>query len=50
MARKFFRKYLPHPEKIRSSRALALLGSAVLAPYLWHLNRDSGSRAFCIGL
>jgi uncharacterized protein len=50
MARKFFQKYLPHPDKVRTHRVLSVFGKALHAPNLWHLNRDSVSRAFAIGL
>lgn len=50
MARKFFRKYLPHSDHVKKHRVLSLFGQALHAPNLWHLNRDSVSRAFAIGL
>jgi uncharacterized protein len=48
--RKFFRKYLPDPEVVRSSRMVAMFGSWLQHPNLWHLNRRSVSGAVAIGL
>jgi uncharacterized protein (DUF2062 family) len=48
--RKFFRKYLPDPEAVRSSRLVAAFGSWAQHPNLWHLNRRSVSGAVAIGL
>ena len=50
MPRKFFRKYLPDPEKLRSSRMVAAFGRWLHHPNLWHLNRRSVSGAVAIGL
>jgi uncharacterized protein (DUF2062 family) len=48
--RKFFRKYLPDPEAVRSSRLVAAFGPWLQHPNLWHLNRRSVSGAVAIGL
>jgi uncharacterized protein (DUF2062 family) len=48
--RKYFRKYLPDPEVVRSSRMVAAFGSWLQHPNLWHLNRHSVSGAVAIGL
>jgi len=50
MPRKFFRKYLPDPAAIRSSRYVAWFGTLLQHPNLWHLNRDSVAGAVAIGL
>ena len=50
MPRKYFRKYLPDPEAVRSSRLVAAFGGWLTHPNLWHLNRDSVSGAVAIGL
>lgn len=50
MLRKFFRKYLPDPEAVRSSRLVAAFGAWAQHPNLWHLNRHSVSGAVAIGL
>ena len=41
MPRKFFRKYLPHADRMRAHRLVAMFGRFLQAPNLWHLNRDS---------
>jgi uncharacterized protein (DUF2062 family) len=48
--RKYFRKYLPDPEVVRSSRTVAAFGRWLQHPNLWHLNRRSVSGAVAIGL
>jgi uncharacterized protein len=48
--RKFFRKYLPDPEAVRSSRMVAVFGGWLQHPNLWHLNRHSVPGAVAIGL
>ena len=51
MPRKFFKRYTPDHDKIRSHRHLrALFGSLLHDPNLFHLNRRSVSGAFGIGL
>ena len=50
MPRKFFRKYLPDPEAVRSSRLVTAFGAWAQHPNLWHLNRHSVSGAVAIGL
>jgi uncharacterized protein len=48
--RKYFRKYLPDPESVRSSRMVGRFGRWLQHPNLWHLNRRSVSGAVAIGL
>ena len=50
MPRKYFRKYLPDPEVVRSSRMVSRFGRWLQHPNLWHLNRRSVSGAVAIGL
>ena len=50
MPRKYFRKYLPDPEAVRSSRLVAAFGRWLHHPNLWHLNRRSVSGGVAIGL
>jgi uncharacterized protein len=48
--RKFFRKYLPDVDTVRSSRLVAPFGSWLHHPNLWCLNRRSVPGAVAIGL
>ncbi|HEU4645117.1 MAG TPA: DUF2062 domain-containing protein [Burkholderiales bacterium] len=50
MPRKFFRRYLPNATEVRRNRLVALFGSLLQHPNLWHLNRDSVAGAVAIGL
>jgi len=50
MPRKYFRRYLPDPDSVRSSRMVAVFGRWLQHPNLWHLNRRSVSGAVAIGL
>ena len=50
MPRRFFRKYLPDPERIRQHRHLARFGTRLQHPNLWHLNRRSVSGGVAAGL
>lgn len=50
MPRKFFRKYLPDAAKVRSHRIVAVFGSLLHHPNLWHLNRESVAGGVAIGL
>jgi uncharacterized protein len=48
--RRFFRRYLPELESLRTQRWFAFMGQSVLHPRLWHLNRRSVALAVAIGL
>jgi len=50
MPRKFFRSYLPDAAAVRANRWVAMFGSWLQHPNLWHLNRDSVAGAVAIGL
>ncbi len=50
MPRRFFRKYLPDPERMRQHRFLARFGTRLQHPNLWHLNRRSVSGGVAAGL
>lgn len=49
MLKKFFKKYAPHPDKIKDNQYLAWLGGALHLPCLWHFNRRNVTLAFGIG-
>ncbi len=50
MPRKLFRKYLPTATSVRDNRLVAMFGTLLHHPNLWHLNRDSVAGAVAIGL
>lgn len=50
MTKHLFKKYLPHPDVIKSHKNLRFLGQRLQAPNLWHLNRHSVAIAFAVGL
>lgn len=50
MPRKFFRHYLPDAATVRANRYVALFGSLLHHPNLWHLNRGSVAGGFAVGL
>jgi uncharacterized protein (DUF2062 family) len=50
MPRKFFRKYLPSAEAVRSRRIVTMFGRCLQHPNLWHFNRRSVPGAVAIGL
>ena len=50
MAKKIFRKFLPHSDVITKNRWIKLLGPRLQDPYLWHINRRSCSLAVALGM
>ncbi|TPE55489.1 DUF2062 domain-containing protein [Maribrevibacterium harenarium] len=50
MPKHYFKKYIPHPDKLRQNKALGILGSKIYEADLWHLTRRSVARAFLNGL
>jgi len=51
MAKKFIKRWLPNPEKIRNSpRLQKIFGKLLNDPNLLHINRKSVSGAFFVGL
>ena len=50
MPRKFFRKYLPSHEAVRTNRHIARFGGFLQHPNLWHLNRHSVAGGVAVGM
>jgi uncharacterized protein (DUF2062 family) len=50
MPKKFIKRFLPDHGKIKEQKVLAMFGTLLHDPNLWHLNRRSASGAFGIGL
>jgi len=50
MPRKFIKKYMPHPDRIKNNRFLNIFGTLIHEPQLWHLTRHSVGKAFLVGL
>jgi hypothetical protein len=50
MPKKFLKRIVPSPTRIRKIKALHILGDWVYASNLWHINRYSASMAFLVGL
>lgn len=50
MPRKFLKKYLPDPARLREHRHLRVFGQRLADPNLWHLNRRSVARGALIGM
>jgi uncharacterized protein (DUF2062 family) len=50
MARKFFKRMLPHPKTLKTHPHLQFLGVWLHEPNLWHLNRKSLAGGMAVGL
>ncbi|ADE13715.1 conserved hypothetical protein [Nitrosococcus halophilus Nc 4] len=50
MPRRFLRRYLPPPHRLKEHKQLQYLGEWLSVPNLWHLNRRSVAGAVSIGL
>ena len=50
MAKKIFKRFLPHPDVITDNRWIKLLGPRLQEPSLWHINRRSCSLAVALGV
>ncbi len=49
MPRNFFKRLAPDPVALKQHRSLRWLGNSLEDPNIWHLNRQSVSRAVLIG-
>lgn len=50
MPKKFIKRFMPDPDKIRNHKHLRIFGKLLHDPNLLHLNRRSASGAFAVGL
>ncbi|RDL45889.1 DUF2062 domain-containing protein [Marinomonas piezotolerans] len=50
MPKRYLKKLIPHPEKLKQNKALGVLGSQIYEAELWHLTRRSVAKAFLNGL
>lgn len=50
MPKKFMKRYLPSPERVRAIESLHFFGDILHEPNLWHINRHSVARAFLVGI
>jgi hypothetical protein len=50
MDKRFIKRFIPAPEKLRRIRSLQFLGALIHEPNLWHINRHSVSRAILLGV
>ncbi|EPC03866.1 ATP-binding protein [Litchfieldella anticariensis FP35 = DSM 16096] len=50
MPRRFFQRYLPHPDTLKRKRSLRFVSHLIGNPSLWVLSRRSVANAFMIGL
>jgi len=50
MPRKLFKRFLPDPRRIKENRWIALIGTPIHDPELWHLTKRSVAGAFFIGI
>ncbi|MBL8446387.1 MAG: DUF2062 domain-containing protein [Zoogloeaceae bacterium] len=48
--RKLLKRYLPSHDAVHGNRWLALFGTTLLHPRLWHLNRHSAAGAAALGM
>lgn len=48
--KKWLSRILPHPRAVREHRSLAVFGTLLRDPNLWHLNRRSVSGGVAVGL
>ncbi|MFT2091067.1 DUF2062 domain-containing protein [Paraglaciecola sp. 2405UD69-4] len=50
MLKKFIKRFLPSPQKIKEQKVLSVFGTLLHDPNLWHLNRRSAAGAVAVGL
>ena len=50
MPKNTLKRFMPTPRKLREVRSLQFLGEWMYQPNLWHINRNSSSKAFFVGL
>ncbi|MCZ2720219.1 DUF2062 domain-containing protein [Marinomonas sp. 15G1-11] len=50
MPKRYFKKFIPNPERLKSNKTLAILGSQIYDQDLWHLSRRSVAKAFFVGI
>ena len=50
MPRKFFKRHLPDSQALKQHQSLSWLGKSLDDPNIWHLNRQSVTRATFIGV
>jgi hypothetical protein len=50
MARRFFKKFMPQPNRVREGKFMRMLGKVRHDPALWRLNRHSVARGVGLGL
>ena len=50
MPKKFIKRFMPDPGKIREQKIMRVFGSSLHKPNLWYLNRRSVASAFAVGL
>ena len=50
MDKRFVKRLMPNPDRLRSIRSLGFLGALLHEPNLWHINRHGVSRAIMLGV
>ncbi|TBR42229.1 DUF2062 domain-containing protein [Marinomonas agarivorans] len=50
MPKRYLKRHIPNPEKLKQNKMLSILGDSIHDPELWHLHRHSVARAFLNGL
>lgn len=50
MPKKFIKRYIPDPEKLKDHKHLKIFGDVLHNANLWHLNRRSAAGAAAVGL